>query len=79
MTLKTNPEQARDRMAKTFFKVLDQTLPGTPQPGASYPDLVGRANILKETMFSAFLGEYGLSTCDMPTSEDELGYRSGAD
>jgi hypothetical protein len=79
MTSKTDSEQARDRMARTFFAVLDQTLPETSEPRASDPDLMGRAHILKEALFSAFLGECGLSTCDQPTGEDELGYRRGAD
>ncbi|MDB5332786.1 MAG: hypothetical protein JWP03_3937 [Phycisphaerales bacterium] len=79
MTLITNPGQARDRVAKAFFEVLHQTLPDTPQPGTSYPDLVGRARILQDTIFSAFLDEYGLSARDASMSEDDSSDRNGAD
>jgi len=72
MLLLTNPQQARDRVSRTFFSRLDDALP--EQFGA---DALHRARALGDAVYTAVLEEYALpaSTAD----DDEIDICNGAD
>jgi len=74
MLLRTDPQEARDRVSRTFFSMLDDAL-----PEHFSADVLDRARALGEAVFGAVLNEYDVPAPDSTAGEDELGVCNGAD